>query len=307
MIYTLDVRQSGTWYKALQASNSISWGSDKDTLAVDLSFNSLRELSEGTIVRLKTESISAFLGTVIKKTKTKNSYSYECQDFARVLGKNETIIQFNKISGDTAIKQLCSKFGVKVNCIGISTLISKIYKDMTLADIIEDILEQATLEKGIKYIKEMRGDTLYIRVLTDFKIYPEFILARDLAVNNSIEDMKNKILVVSSDEDNNRILATVQDIKNINTYGSFQEVLSIEAKDISKAKNIAENRLAEANKVFKDTTLNTLVTSGGEDIRANRMISLSIKSMGLNGWYSIKSCSNTLENGTMKSSITIEW
>ena len=153
----------------------------------------------------------------------------------------------------------------------------------------------------------MRGDTLYIRKLTDLKIYPKFLLSNDLAINSSIEEMKNKILVTSSDEKNNKILATASDSKNINTYGSFQEVLTVEAKDISKAKNMATNRLKEANKVFKDTTLNIVVISGGQDIKANRLISLKIASKGLNGWFNIKSCSNTLTNGLMKSSITIEW
>ena len=307
MIYTMRARQSGVWNEILSKSTSIAWGSDKDTLAVDLSFNSLKELTEGTIVELLIDSKVTFMGSAIEKNKTKNQFSYSCQDFARVLGKNETIIQFNKITGSTAIKQLCAKFGVKANCATITTLISKIYKDFTLADIIADILEQAELEKGFKYIKEMRGDTLYIIKLVDLKIYPKFILSEDLEVTSSIEDMKNKILVVSNDENNNRILANVSDPKNINTYGSFQEVLTVEAKDISKAKNIATNRLAEVNKVFKDTTLDIIVISGGEDIRANRLISLKIDSMGLNGWYTIKSCSNTLENGLFKSSITLEW
>ncbi|MGK0467155.1 XkdQ/YqbQ family protein [Clostridium sp.] len=307
MIYTMRARQSGKWVDILTKSNSIAWGSDKDTLAVDLSFNSLTELTEGTILELLIDSRATFMGSVIEKNKTKNQFSYICQDFARVIGKNETIIQFNKISGDAAIKQLCAKFGVKVDCVVISTLISKIYKDFTLADIIADILEQAELEKGLKYIKEMRGDTLYIRKLIDLKIYPLFILSKDLEVNSSIEEMKNKILVVSSDEDNNRILANVSDPKNINTYGSFQEVLTVEAKDISKAKNIASNRLKEANRVFKSTSLSIAVISNCEEIKANRLISLKVDSMGLNGWYSIKSCSNILENGLCKSNIVIEW
>ncbi|MBU3146888.1 hypothetical protein [Clostridium sp. CF012] len=345
MIYTLRGRQSGIWVNILPTSDSISWGSDKDTLAVDLSFTSLRDLTEGTIVQLLIDSKLTIMGSVIKKSKTKNQFSYSCQDFARVLGKNETIIQFNKISASDAIKQLCSKFGVKCNVVDIdfvvqeekkstvkskadktinlksgktkvtkrvvstkiTTMIKKIFKDQTLSDIIEEILEQATSEKGIKYVKEMIGDTLYIRKLADYKIFPTFILASDLSVNSSIEEMKNKILVVSSDEKNNRILATASDPKNINIYGSFQEVITVEQKDMSKASNIATNRLKETNKVFKDTTLNIIVISGGEEIRANRMISLKIASMGLNGWYNIKSCSNSLQNGNFKSAINIEW
>ena len=295
------------WIDTLPQSNSISWGSDKDTLGVELSFNSLIDLKEGTILRFKIDRKLVFMGIVVKKTKSKLSYNYTCFDFAFYLNKNETVIQFNKIASNIAINQLCAKFGIKVSCIKITTLISKIYKDMTLSAIIEDILEIAELETGTKYIKEMVSDILYVRKQAEHKIYPKFILSEDLIVNSSIEEMKNKVLVVSSDEKNNKILATAIDTNNIKVYGGLQEVLTVDAKDIAKAKNVANNHLKANNKIFMDTTLNVVVISGGDEIKANRSIGLSIKSMGLNGWYNIKSVSNTLDNGLNKASLTLEW
>lgn len=295
------------WTDILQKSNSISWGSDKDTISQELSFNSLVDLTEGTHIIFNIDSKKTFMGMVIKKSKSKLSYSYTCFDYSFYLNKNETIIQFNKMAADLALKQLCGKFGIKINCVGITTLISKIYKDMTLNAIIEDILEIAELELGTKYIKEMINDILYIRKQKEYRISPKFILAEDLTVNSSIEEMKNKVLVVSNDEANNRILATSSDATNIKKFGSLQEVLTVEAKDIGKAKNIADNHLKTNNKIFKDTTLNILVISGGEEIRANRSIGLSIKSMGIDGLYNIKSASNVLENGQHKCALTLEW
>ncbi len=336
----------GKWIDALPHSNSISWGSDKDTLGVELSFTSLFDLTEGnTHVKFKINDRPTFSGVIVKKSKNKSSFNYTSFDFSWYLNKNETIIQFNKISAGDAIEQLCKKFGIKCDVVKIdytvqeakkvtvktkvdktiklksgktkvakrvvktkiTTLINKIYKDVTLSAIIEDILEQAELELGIRFIKEMIGDILYIRKKIEYKIFPTFLLAGDLTVNSSIENMKNKILVVSSDEKNNKILASVSDPKNIKSYGSFQEVITVEQKDESKAKNIASNFLKANNKIFKDTTLNLIILDGGEEIRANRSVGINIKSMGLGGWYNIKSCSNSLENNQQKCSLTLEW
>ncbi|MBZ9633196.1 hypothetical protein [Clostridium sp. FP1] len=336
----------GKWIDALPRSNSISWGSDKDTLGVELSFTSLFDLTEGnTHVKFKINNRPTFNGVVVKKIKNKTYFSYVCFDYAWYINKNETIIQFNKINASDAIEQLCSKFGVKCDVVKIdytvqeakkvtvktkvdktiklksgktkvakrvvktkiTTLISKIYKDMTISAIIEDILEQAEHELGIKFIKEMIGDILYIRKQIEYKLFPTFLISDDLTVNSSIENMKNKVIVVSSDEKNNKILATALDSKNIKSYGSFQEVISVEQKDESKAKNIANNFLKANNKIFKDTTINLIIIDGGEEIRANRSVGVNIKSMGLNGWYNIKSCSNSLINNQQKCSLTLEW
>jgi hypothetical protein len=142
---------------------------------------------------------------------------------------------------------------------------------------------------------------------SEYKIFPKFILSDDLTINSSIEDMKNKVVVTSSDEENDRVLVSIADENSIQVYGGLQEVLTVEEKDIAQAKNIAENFLTANNRIFSDTPLNILVLSDGNEIRANRYIGLSIISMGLNGWYNIKSASCTLADGQMKASLTLEW
>lgn len=295
------------WIDVLPKANNIAWGSDSDTLGTQLNFDSFTYLKEGTVLRFKIDTKLVFMGIVVSRTKNKQIFSYTCFDFAFYLNKNEAVIQFNKIAADVAIKQLGTMFGIKINCAKMSTLISKIYKDMTLSAIIEDILEIVKLETGIKYIKEMISDILYVRKQSEYKIYPKFILSEDLPITFSIEEMKNRVLVVGNDEDNNKILATAIDTNNIKLYGGLQEVLTVDAKDIAKAKNIANNYLKANNKVFKSATLNIIVISGGDEIKANRSIGFYDNLKDLKGWYNIKSTSNTLENGIMKSSITLEW
>ncbi|MCB2309054.1 NlpC/P60 family protein [Clostridium estertheticum] len=613
MTYTLMVLISDVWVDVLPKSNNVSWTSSADTLSVELTFDSLSDIVEGTHIMLKIDDKMTFTGIVVRKVKKKLSYSYACYDWAFYLNKNETIIQFNKVTADVAIKQLCTQFGIKCNCVKISyivqdtaettvlstssstsnttsssslvavakkylgvkylwggttpsgfdcsgftqyvfkqlkinisrttytqvkegtyvakanlqagdlvffgsvslphhvamyigggnviqaphtgdvvkitplkyfsdyatarrinvatttakaatktvavattgayaggyanglykdwinayarqngynpnliagiievessfdcnsknasghvglgqfdytsakevglinssgdhrtdprlsiqaicqlltvkykatgtlkkaimtygentnsyynkvvaatpghdvgavtsgktgtvtatksttettitTNISKIYKDMTLSAIIDDILNNATLEKGTKYIKEMISDILYIRVQAEYKIFPKFMLNEDLIVNSSIENMKNTVIATGSDDKSTKILATVSDPINIKIYGGLQEVLTLDlAYDIAHANNVATNFLKLNNKIFHDAPLSITVIEGAEEIRANRFIGLIIESMGLNGWYNIKSCANVLVNGQCKSSITLEW
>ncbi|MBU3098749.1 MULTISPECIES: XkdQ/YqbQ family protein [Clostridium] len=309
MIYTLmALDENGGWTDVLLKSNNVSWSSNSDTLSIELNFDSLFDLVEGTHIILKIDNKIAFTGVIVKKAKDKLTYKYICYDYAFYLNKSETIIQFNKVTASVAIEQLCAKFGVRCNCATINTVVSKIYKDMTLSAIIDDILENVTLEKGTKYIKEMISDILYIRVQKQYQIFPKFILSKDLIVNSSIENMKDKVVATGNDDTNTKILATVIDPINVKIYGGLQEVLTLDiASDVAHAKTIATNYLKLNNKIFYDTTLNIVVISGGEEIRANRSIGLSIKSMGLNGWYNIKSCTNTLSNGQYRASIVLEW
>ena len=306
MIYGLFAMYGTKWVDILPKSNSVAWGSDKDTLAVNLSFNSLADMLEGSHIQLLVDSKLVLTGILIKKSKSKNQFNYTCIDYAWYLNKNKTVIQFNKVKSSDAIHQLCSRFGIRSNIVTINALVTKIYKDQPISDIINEILDNATLEQGTKYIKEMISNVLTVRKLIDYKIYPKFILSDDLVVNSSIEDMKTKVQVVSSDEKNNKILSTATGT-NVRIYGVLQEVITVDAKDISKAKNIGTNYLKLNNKIFRDSPLNIIVTDGGEDIRANRSIELNVVSMGLKGWYNIKSCSNTLDNGQFKCSLMIEW
>lgn len=228
-----------------------------------------------------------------------NSTSYYNKVVAATPGHNIGTITSGKTGTVTATQTVADTT--------ITTMINKIYKDMTLSAIIDDILANATLSLGTKYIHEMISDILYVRVQAEYKIFPTFILNTDLVVNSDIQDMVNTVVATSSDDTSTKVLTTVSDPVNIKIYGGLEQVLTIEAADVPKAKTLANNALKLGNKVAHDSELNIVVISGAEEIRSNRFMGLVIASKGLNGWYNIKSCNNVLLNGQCKSSITIEW
>lgn len=288
----------------LPRSGNLSWSSDIDTLGTELSFESLFNLAEGSIVSFFINNKEYFRGIIVKKSESKFTYSYVAFDYSFYL-KNEVIKQFNTTASG-AITTLLNEYGIKNKVVNIPTKIQKIYKDESISSVIDDILSQAEQDQGIKYFKEMQSDTLIISKLQDMRIAPKILIGSDITINSSIEEMKNKILVVVNGEDNNSIIASSEDKANQSKFGVLQEIESIEEKDISQAKNIANNLLKSKNKIFKNTSINVLGIQGAETIRANRLIELNIKNK-LKGWYRIKSASHSLTNGSHKVNISLEW
>jgi hypothetical protein len=288
----------------LPKSNNLSWNSDIDTLGIELSFDSLYDLAEGSITSLFINGKEYIKAIIVKKTDGKFSYSYTCFDYSFYL-KNEVIKQFNT-NASKALSTLLNEYFIKSSIVNIPTKINKIYKDESIASIIDDILEQSEKDQGIKYFREMRVDTLIVSKLTDMKITPKILISKDVTINSSIEEMKNKILVVSSGESNNSIIATAQDKTNQSKYGLLQEIESIDEKDIAQAKNIAANLLKAKNKIFKDTSIPLIGIKDAETIKANRLIELNVANK-LKGWYRITSANHSLSNNKHNVSISLEW
>lgn len=287
----------------LPRSNNISWSSDIDTLGTELSFDSMYDLADGTIVSLYINN-KEFLRTMLtNKSEGKFSFNYKCLDFSMYL-KNEVIKQFNNLSASDAISSLLNQYKIKNRIVNIPTKIKKIYKDVEISSIIDEILELAEKEQGIKYFKEMQVDTLVIKKLQDMKITPKILINKDIVINSSISDLKNKIIIVDSG-DSNKILATAEDKSSQSKFGLLQQMESVDKKDIAQAKNLANNILKSSNKIFKDTSLSVLGIKDADTIKANRLINLNVGK--LNGWYRIKSASHNLSNNKHTVNIGLEW
>lgn len=266
-----------------------------------LLLNNVREIFRGIIVDLGTHVYS------------KPIVSY---DYAYYLNKSKTIIQFHKIRADEAIKQLCNRFNVPIgNITNIPTLITKIYKEDTVADIIRDILRLASNELGIKYRLEMREGKLFIEKYLDLIIKPIFKPAvnlssfnvlnaiGDISKSESIADMRNSILISSGDEKSSKIYAEIKDHANIAKFGLLQEVESVDDKDIAQAKNIAKNKLKELNRVGQIISLDLL---GDDNVRSGRILEIDNDMFDMKGKYLVRECTHSLQNSIHKMSVTVE-
>ena len=324
----------------------LSWEDDIETLGTKLSFNSARNINDsnmagydviesGDKVILYNGSMEIFRGIVTNIDWGRYEKGITCFDYAFYLNQSKTVKQFKGIAASKAIAELCNRFSVPIGSIDtISTSITMIYKDKTVADIIQDILYHVLLETGNKYRLEMRLGKLYVMKYQKINIKPIFRQTRnsipvdilkaisDVTKNENIQEMRNSIAVVTTEtvtEDDNDFttddnieevdtervvsIAYTEDKVNIGKYGLLQEVLTINKQDKPLAKNAAQNKLKELNKVFKEVSLSLL---GSDELRAGRILTIKNAMFNLNGEYLIKSSRHNVSNGIHKCTVTVK-
>lgn len=286
-------------------SNNLSWGTDSDTLGSSLSFDSLHSLAMGQVVSFFIDNVEVFRGVVVKCTESKFAYSYTCFDYSFYL-KNEVIKQFNNVDVTSALSSLLLEYQIQHIIVNIPTKIDKFYKGEPIAKIIDDLLEQAGKDQGKNYYREMQGAYVVIDTLDNKFIYPKFIYEKDISIDWSIENRKNKIQVVSNSEDVTPIQAVSEDKNSQWYHGLLQHVEKVDEKDISQAKNIADNLLKALNRTERSTSVPIVVIDGAENIRANRLIYFNTDKLKA-GWYWIRSVDHTVTNGVHKASVKVEW
>ena len=284
--------------------NDFNWRSDSDTLGVQLTFDSIKEIAEGAVVSMLWSGKEYFRGIVIKKTQKRWIYSYLIQDYSFYL-KNEDILQFNGQRTDEAIISIAKKNYIKYEIDNIPTPVTQIYTG-ELSKTIDDMLDKAEKDQGTEYFKEITADILRVKKLDDMIITPKIILPKDVAIESSIEEMKNKITIISGSDDNLSVIASAEDTSQQSYFGVLSKVESTDETDIAKAQNTANNLLSKLNKIFKYTSFDVIGVDGAEEIRANRKIYIQLGNR-LSTYCKIKSASHSLSKGYHKINISLEW
>lgn len=287
-------------------SGAISLSTSMDTLGASLAFNIARnyndtsfifsdEIETGDIIILNNTK-ELFRGVIVNITTTKFSRTIECLDYSFYLNKNKIIKQFEDISASVAIKQLLQEIDAPIGDISnISTSISKLYYSNTIAEIINDILKQVNEELGIKYKLEFIDSKFNVSPFKKVNVSFRYRQTGNESISESILEMKNRILVTSNEQESTEILATAEDINNIEKYGSLQEIINVEPdKDEAKVRNVAKMKLKELNKVFKTVSLEGF---GDDEFRAGRVVYLNNPKLKLYGEYLINSCVHTWRKG----------
>lgn len=304
--------------------NGLKWKDSIDTLGIEMffqisddpydkNFNFLKEITLGTgLTLIKDDAITQVI--VVSEQKNEKTRELTCYDYAFWLNKSTTIKQFNKVNSTKAITELCNEFNIKVEVKELESVITKIYNDTAVSEIIKDIIELNTAENKKKYTMEMNNTTLVIKpyekiiIDTNYKLSVNNIIKAsdfvgNVSLSRSIVDMKNKIVVVSGNEKKQRIVAIAEDSESIKKYGLLQEVEKYDEKTKGNVNNIAVNKLKELNKINEDLSLTIL---GNEKIRAGRILELNISSYELIGEFLIKECEHELINGNHKCNVVLE-
>ena len=283
----------------------VSFTTNDDTNGEEMEFSSLLKYKNGDVVKVTVNKAVQFLGIIVRMSDPeKPPYSYAAIDFSRNLG-GDCLIQFKGVRADDALRQLFEKYGIKCSVCEIPTKVTKIYND-TIINVAKNIMSLAYKDQGKKYYLEVRGTKVIVEEKKKKKIRPTFVIQDDGEIERSIEELRNRVVVVNQGEKSMKILAQADAKSSQRHYGIMQRNESADDKTtIIKAKGQAENLLKQLNKQTSTKTVTLIVTKGAWSIRKNRLIYLKTKR--LKGWYRIRSCTHTVQGNTHKCEIELEW
>ena len=255
-------------------AGSINLTTSIDTLGASFEFSMPRNFKDsnyaltetiktGNIIKFENEK-NIFTGVIVDIDTLKFSKEIKCFDFYFYLNKNKVIKQFNSLNASSCIESLLKSIGAKIGKIErIATSIDKIYKNRTVAEIIDDILKIVNDETGKKYLLEIEGTTFNLVAHRKIKVQVTNNIFGMPTLTESIADMKNVVLVVSNDSEDESIYAKAEDKESIKKYGMLQEIVEVDPDkdDISKVRNIAAQKLKELNKVLTTSSLDVGLAS----------------------------------------------
>ena len=245
----------------------------------------------GTKISFTHDKINLFQGIITKYDRNSlANFAYTANDYAYYLNKSEIIIQFNNVTTTQAIEQLCSENGIAIGSIcDIPTIVNKIYNGSKISDVIKDLLKMAEADQKVHYYMEMREGKLWILKYSDLYIQPTDTLVKNIisefSSSYSMEDMTNKVVVISSKEKNTQIQETAEDTDSQQIYGTVQKGEKVDDKKVSQAQSIADGILSDKGKIKKSFSVTEL---GDDTVRAGRLLKFNYPEIHLEGVFLVK-------------------
>lgn len=300
-------------------SGNVTLADNIDSLGRELNFDFLNNhvydsytqftaLRTGNTIILYDADEMIFQGQIITLSRNSiSNYSVRCFDNAFYLNKNQTNIQFTNLDVKACIEKLCKAEYIpcKVDC-DIPTKVTKIYNGETISNIIDDLLKQATNDTGLKYRREYNYGSLYVNAMNNLKmIWKSKPLVSDFSYDESIDNLANRVVVISSSEKNTTVYAEAKNEQSIKMYGQYTHYETVDDKKKANAQTIADTKLKELSKTFEKATVTLL---GDNYIRSGRIIQFEQPEIGLYGQYLVNHCTHNYSGSlhTMECEITKE-
>jgi len=261
----------------------------------------------GDMVLATKDSEEIYRGILVNQSQNgRQPITYHAADFAWYLDKSKSVYQFSGIPADQAIAKVLNDFGMMIGDIApMNAKITKIYIQQSPAAIIDDILKQQEQQSGKKYSAEMTKGRISIVPTLDRVIKGIWKLTNltneiDVMTNpleatrtRSIEDLKNRINIITAGSDTYQLEAVEQDADSILHYGLLEDTQKIEAADIAKSRQVAKVLLARLNRIQED---NKLKLMGDVQFKAGYLFDVVEPITGISGRFMIKTCKHTVTN-----------
>ena len=227
---------------------------------------------------------------------------YTAVDVGWYLNKTTDTYQFTSMRADDCIKKICNDLYIPIVLIPeLSTLITQIYIDKPVSDVIKDILDKC----GNGYNFDFVPDGMRIYLCNDKVVEPKFRISPNTELKNSvqymgniehkgsIENMKNSVKVITDTD----VMTTLKAEESISKYGFLQEVVKM--NDGNNASDLAKKNLDELNK--EDETYSGEII---EELTSYTRAGSTIEKDGVK--YVITSSQHSIKNGVHYNKIDME-
>ena len=291
----------------------ISWTNTKNTLATTMSFSTPKPKEMkymniyipkmGDIMRYSGGDKEDFRGVIIEVDDgAMYENKYTAVDVGWYLNKTTDTYQFTSMRADDCIKKICNDLYIPIVLIPeLSTLITQIYIDKPVSDVIKDILDKC----GNGYNFDFVPDGMRIYLCNDKVVEPKFRISPNTELKNSvqymgniehkgsIENMKNSVKVITDTD----VMTTLKAEESISKYGFLQEVVKM--NDGDNASDLAKKNLGELNK--EDETYSGEII---EELTSYTRAGSTIEKDGVK--YVITSSQHSIKNGVHYNKIDME-
>lgn len=222
-------------------------------------------------------------------------------DVGFYLNQNKVIKQFKNANIGKAIESLCLEYNISVSLPPFKNIVNKIYKDVTFADVIKELLK---LEKD----KEGKKD-LYIDCKNGKLNINQYAMEQDLtalignnlmvasdrtysncSVKKSIKDLKNRVIYTDNNEKSIKSIESF-DNENILTYGLLTAVETVDTNKNNNLKKLANDKLNELNKIKEEISKRLIAD---HRVSKGKLIDFTNTDYGLSGIYLVKSANHEL-------------
>ena len=290
---------------------NVSITDNLDSITVELAFTIVKNPQDRYITSSRPNPVPGDKIDVIGDTRTLFSGiitevslagEYTALDYGFYLSNNDVIIQFNKTSCSTAVRQLCSKAGVPLGSLpGLPGTIDGLYIEKTVLEILQEIIETTTAAAGKNYFMRVRDGALniyeYPQTVTfakhRFEVGNEIDVTYALGSvdgSDSVTDMRNNIVVVSEDNGTAKVLATAQNAAAVAKFGQLTKTIKRSSDEENPAAKAA-NTLKELGNIKTTRSVGDML--GSEAVTAGVLLLFSSDRYGLTGVYLVKSVTHT--------------
>lgn len=290
---------------------NVSITDNLDSITVELAFTIVKNPQDRYITSSRPNPVPGDKIDVIGDTRTLFSGiitevslagEYTALDYGFYLSNNDVIIQFNKTSCSTAVRQLCSKAGVPLGSLpGLPGTIDGLYIEKTVLEILQEIIETTTAAAGKNYFMRVRDGVLNIYEYPQTVTFAKhrFEAGNEIDVtyalgsidgSDSVTDMRNNIVVVSEDNGTAKVLATAQNAAAVAKFGQLTKTIKRSSDEENPAAKAA-NTLKELGNIKTTRSVGDML--GSEAVTAGVLLLFSSDRYGLTGVYLVKSVTHT--------------